>query len=463
MSVIWNSEEINKVISVKNTESLAIEGIEIDSRKVKKGDLFCAMPGSVKDGHNFISNAFDRGAVAALAMNRPLLKYSKPVLIVKSVPKALNDIAKAARLRSKADIIAVTGSVGKTGTKEMLKSALNIFGNIHASKDSLNNHVGVPLSLARMPASTQYSILELGMNNKGEIANLTKIARPHIAIITAVEKAHFKNFINTDEIAKAKAEIFLGLDSSGTAIINRDIKNFKILENIFFSLGLKNIITFGESKESNIRLLSFTQSENNSLVKAEIFGKLYSWSLPVLGKHWGINSLIIPAVAKVLELNFTQVLKGLRNFSLPVGRGAISKINFKNGQVQIIDDSYNANPASVNAAIIKLGSLKNTGRKILVLGDMLELGEDSSALHLELLEVIENTDISLVFTVGKYMKKLFSLLPLSSRGKCVLESKNFSKVIFSFLKPEDVILVKGSNGMNMSSIANEIQILNEGK
>ena len=456
MTALWKSEDVAEATRGYSEKKWVASGIAIDSRKVKKGDLFFAMPGTRYDGHNFLDNAFQKGAVASLVSDKKLINKKGSYLFVSDVPRALNDLALAARKRSRAKVIAITGSVGKTGTKEMLRLALSVCGKVHASEESLNNHVGVPLSLSRLPKDADYSILELGMNHKGEIEKLSKLVCPDIAIITSIEIAHIKFFDSILEIAKAKSEIFLGLKKSGAAIINKDSEGYDLLNLVLKENDIKNIITFGINQGADIRLIDQNVIENSSIIKAIFKNKVLEWEMPIRGEHWVKNSLIVLAVTKILNENPEHVLKGLLNFKVPEGRGNIHKISFEFGNIVLINDSYNANPASMISGIKKLCLISKIGRKVAVLGDMKELGEMSYYYHKKIADTLLKSEIDLVFTIGDLMKDLFLSLPEKIRGLHNEDVNNLFINLFSKLRANDTILIKGSNSMSMQSIVKKI-------
>ncbi len=457
MNTIWKADEVDYILGSKSINQWVAKGIQLDSRKVTKGDLFLAMPGTKYDGHFFLSEAFSKGAVAAVVS-----KFHKDdkkldnLLKVESVPKALQNLAKEARKRTSAKIIAVTGSVGKTGTKDMLQLALMSLGYSHASQKSFNNHVGVPLTLSNMSPLAKTAVIEMGMNQTGEISEHTLIVRPHIAIITAVEEAHIENLKTLEEVAKAKAEIFQGVSEEGAAIISRDASTYDILIRSAQSKGIKNIISFGEHEESDIRLLDYKEEINNSHIIAKFNNEIYNWDLKCLGKHWALNSLSVIGVAAALKTNVKKLLYKLKNFSTPLKRGVVMKIKLPLGLIIVIDDTYNANPASMRAAFANLNLRKTEGRKILILGDMAELGSKSSFLHSQLAKDLHKTKIDLVFTAGEQMIHLFDALDPKLRGIHAKESKSLSSKILRYLKPKDTLLVKGSRSSKMEVVIDEL-------
>ena len=428
---------------------LEATGVAIDSRNVKKGDVFIALVGDNNNGHNYIAKAFANGAVACIAEEKIKGFDDKTVLVNDSLD-ALNQMAIFVRQRYQGQVIAITGSVGKTSTREMLKLALTYHGDTYAASANYNNHYGVPLTLVNMPLDIEYAIFELGMSAVGEISYLSKMVRPHIAIITTVSPAHLEHFLSVSAIAETKAEIFDGLEQGGCAVLNIDNPYFSIMHNKALDKQAK-IITFGESIKADSRLLSYEAQEETSLINVSLYQKQYYYELGSLGRHLACNSLIVIAVLKQLQLEVDFTLKQLKSFTSIKGRG--QKIQLAN-KVTIIDEAYNASPASVKAALIMLGDYKSEGRKIVVLGDMLELGDSSKDWHIGLVDSISNLD--LVHTVGNNMSSLHEVLPESTKGHHCIDVNEMTEFLKNNLKPQDIVLIKGSYGMKMFTIIEQI-------
>ena len=456
MSILWSSSMLKELVNANSNKKWQASGVEIDSRKVKKGDLFCALNGVNHNGHDFIDSALERGATACLISEK--LENSKNISLAKvdSVLETLEKMAKNARMRSKARFIAVTGSVGKTGTKDMIQLALSKIANTYSNESSYNNYLGVPLSLARIPPELSYCILEIGMNKKGEIRDLVKLVKPEVAILTAIEKSHLEGLKSLENIAEAKSEILESLDKNGCLIINNDTNFSQYVKNRAKKLGIQNIITYGKGSENNIKLLNFSLRKKKYHVQALCYGKKISWFMPSLGEHWIHNSLSILGLAVYFKIDFEKMLDGLTSFNVPQGRGNIINLRYKNKEFILIDDSYNSNPASLIASLTNFSKLKVMGKKFLVLGDMLELGVESKKIHKGLVKKIEEFEFNFLYTVGKNMlemsKKLVNIKYKNHNNNSEPIAENILKAIAN----GDAILLKGSNSMNLKEIINEI-------
>jgi UDP-N-acetylmuramoyl-tripeptide--D-alanyl-D-alanine ligase len=378
-----------------------------------------------------------------------------PLLIVPDVLEALIALGRAARARSQARFVGVTGSVGKTGTKEALKLALSADGETHASAASYNNHWGVPLSLARCPQSARYAVLEMGMNHAGEIAPLTKLVRPHIAIITAVEPVHLEFFPSVEAIADAKAEIFQGVEPGGAAVINRDNPHFGRLEKSAGEAGVGRIVSFGEHAKADARLIKFALQSDSSTVQARILGADVTYKLGAPGRHVVQNSLAVLAAASLAGADLALAALALSRLEPPSGRGARLTLNIPGGVALLIDESYNANPASMRAALALLGQapVGPHGRRIAVLGEMLELGPRSAELHRGLAESVVANAIDLVFCAGPLYRDFWEALPSERRGGYAVHSAALEPDVLGALRAGDAVMVKGSLGSKMGPIA----------
>ena len=452
MNSIWDSNLLKKVINAKSNKSWEATGLQIDSRKVKKGDLFFALKGDKHDGHDYIGEAVKNGASVCLIANKKKDLKDTTYAFVNNVLDALENMAVYARKRSLAKFIGITGSVGKTGTKEMLKTSLSNVSYTFANESSFNNHIGVPLTLSRIPEQAKYCILELGMNRKGEINKLSKLVKPDVAIITAVEKSHLSGLKNLKNIAFAKSEILNYLKKDGCLILNYDTNYSDIITSKAKKLGINNIITYGTSNNVDIRLIKLEKENKLYSVTVNFFGKYLSWKMPSNGEHWIYNSMSALALAKYFQIDLEKILHGLSLFQVPDGRGNKSNLKYKNNIFTIIDDSYNSNPASLTAALNNLNKNKCTGKKILVLGDMLELGKDSLKIHKEFKTTIEEINLGIIFTVGKYMKSLNKSL---NKNLKKYHEDDLNEVFLSLkalVKNGDLILIKGSNSMNLKEI-----------
>lgn len=381
-----------------------------------------------------------------------------PLLIVDDTMAALGDLGAAARKRSGAQIVAITGSVGKTGTKDALRQALEPLGATHASAGSLNNHWGVPLSLARLPKDARFGVFELGMNHAGEIAALSRLVRPEVALVTTIEPVHLGFFPSVAAIADAKAEIFFGMEPHGIAVLNRDNEWFDRLETIARAVGLERIVGFGADRDATIRLIDCDLEATASAVTVAIEGETIDYCVAMPGRHWVMNSLGVLGAVYALDGDVVAAASAFARMKPMDGRGRRHRIGVKDGQAELIDESYNASPASVGAAIAVLGASKPgpAGRRIAVLGDMLELGDRAAELHAALLEPLRGAAIDLVFTVGDRMMALDRVLPKKMRGGHDATAAAMAERLVALLRAGDVVSVKGSHGIGMNQIVTRL-------
>lgn len=433
----------------------AAMGISIDSRTLQAGDLFFAIRGENGDGHDYVRSAFDRGASAAVVdeVHCRVLRHSGPLYVTSDVLRALEALGAAARARTRARIVAVTGSVGKTSTKEALRLALGGEGLAHASVASYNNHWGAPLSLARMPQSALFGVFELGMSHAGELAPLAALVRPHVAIITTIAPVHLENFASLDAIADAKAEIFSGLEPEGTAILQRDIAQFERLREHALSSGAR-VLSFGESADADARLESISPHGSGMTATAILRDRPIVFELGAPGKHFALNALAVLLAAEAVGVDLREAIASLSKFTAPKGRGRRVSLSSSTGPFTVIDESYNANPASMRAAIALLGETRvvTPGRRIAVLGDMLELGPEASVLHEGLRDCLARNGVDQVYAAGPLMKQLFLALPADMRGGWRSSAAELFDPLVSTLGGGDVVLIKGSNGSRMGPI-----------
>jgi UDP-N-acetylmuramoyl-tripeptide--D-alanyl-D-alanine ligase len=463
-SALWTVEAMAQAMRAERQGPLplSVSGLSIDSRTIAPGEAFFALTDR-RDGHDFVPAAL--AAQAALAViaadRRAQFASDAPLLVVPDVLAALRDLAAAARARMQAKVIGVTGSVGKTGTKEALRIALGSDGPTHASAASYNNHWGVPLSLARCPVNARYAILEMGMNHAGEITPLTRLARPDIAIITTIAPVHLEFFGSLAKIADAKAEIFLGLQPGGAAILNHDNAQFTHLRRRAKAAGVSRIISFGEHDEADARLLKCALQADCSTVVARILGTELTYKIGAPGRHHVLNSLAVLAAAVLAGADLALAALALAEFKPVAGRGARIDLELPGGTATIIDESYNANPASVAAALALLGQTSPgaQGRRIAVLGDMLELGPRGRALHRGLAEPVLANAVDLVFCCGPLMQTLWQALPASRRGGYAEDSAGLEGQVLSAIRAGDVVMVKGSLGSRMGPIVKALQKL----
>jgi UDP-N-acetylmuramoyl-tripeptide--D-alanyl-D-alanine ligase len=440
----------------------SINGISIDSRKIGAGDAFFAITGDNRNGHEFVPAALKGGAgVAVVATDWHSGDIDNaPLLRVPDVLEGLRALARAARARLDAKVIGVTGSVGKTGTKEALRLALGSNGATHASVASYNNHWGVPLSLARCPADVSYAVFEMGMNHAGEIEPLSRLARPHVAIITTVEPVHLEFFPSVEAIADAKAEIFRGLEPGGAAVINRDNPHYERLAAAARGAGVGRIVSFGEHVKADARLVKSALQPDCSTVQARILGADVAYKLGAPGKHVVLNSLAVLAAVSLVGADLALSALALAELAPPTGRGARVMLALgKNEHALLIDESYNANPASMRAAIALLGQAEigPRGRRIAVLGDMLELGAAGADLHRGLVEPIRAHGIDLVYCCGPLMHALWEALPSERRGGYAEGAGALEVDVIAAIRPGDAVMIKGSLGSRMAPIVKALE------
>jgi UDP-N-acetylmuramoyl-tripeptide--D-alanyl-D-alanine ligase len=432
-----------------------IGGVSIDTRTIETGDLFVALAG-IRDGHEFVGQAFEKGAAAALVADgkASALAGHGPLISVPEVLPALERIGIAARARSKARIGAVTGSVGKTSTKEALRHVLQRQGKTHASAASYNNHFGVPLTLARMPEDARFGIFEIGMSNPYEIVPLAQMVRPHIAAITTVEPVHIANFAGIEGVADAKGEIFAGLEPGGVAMINLDNPHAARMKAHASASRAGRIVTFGVDEAADIRMVSAAFQPYGSTVAASVFGSQVTYKLGAAGKHMAMNSLLVIGMSVLLGADLALAALALQDFSPASGRGSRSERSIGEGSFVLLDESYNANPASMRAALEVLGQspVGLRGRRIAVVGDMLELGAAGPKLHADTAKAIKANHIDLVFACGPLSRETFEAVPFELRGSYAATSAELESAIIDGVRPGDAIMIKGSNGSKMGRI-----------
>src|SRR6202453_352267 len=461
-SALWTVDEMAAAMGAERRGPLpqSVDGISIDSRTVGRGEAFFAIADR-RDGHEFVASALAAQAgLAVVADDSPVkLPPDAPLLVVPDVLVGLRDLAAAARARMQAKVIGVTGSVGKTGTKEALRLALSKDGETHASVASYNNRWGVPLSLARCPANAHYAVLEMGMNHPGEIAPLSRLARPHVAVITTIAPVHLELFGSLAKIADAKAEIFLGLEAGGAAVLNRDNSQFTRLKRRAKEAEVARVVSFGQHPKADARLIKFALHPECSTVEADILGTQLTYKVGAPGHHLVVNSLAVLAAAEVVGADLALAALALAQFKPPAGRGKLFELDLPGGTALLIDESYNANPASVEAALALLGRAKigPRGRRIAVLGDMLELGPRAKALHRGLIAPVNTNGIDLVFCCGPLMWSLWQALPAGRRGGYAEDSAALEAQVLSAGRAGDVVMVKGSLGSRMGPIVKALQ------
>lgn len=464
---LWTSQEAAAATQGEARAPFTAYGVSIDTRSLQKGDIYVALKGDRLDGHDYVDAAFKAGAAAAVVGRQyDTANAAGPVLVVEDTLKALEALGRAARARCKGKIIGVAGSVGKTGTKEMLAVLLSASGKTHASKKSFNNHWGVPLSLSNLPADADYGVFEIGMNHPGEIIALADQVSPHIAIITTIDREHIEFFENgLDGIADANAEIFTGMDADGIAILNHDNPYFARLKAHAEKQGIRTIYAFGEDDGADTQLVDCALQSSGSRVTADVLGTRCKYKLQIPGRHIVMNSLGALSVVKAAGADLDQAIEALKNAEAVTGRGNRHLITLapERPPLTIIDESYNANPASMQAAfkVFELVEPQDGGRRLAVLGDMLELGKDGPRLHAELANPLLKAKTDLLFCCGPLMDALFQSLPPQWQGAHAKDSKALMDIVRDAVQPGDVLLVKGSAGSRMAYIIEALHALNQ--
>lgn len=461
MSTQWNVKDVCSATKGACAGAWVATSVVIDSRKVTPGALFIALPGEHVDGHAYVASAVEKGAVAAVVTHYVDGVAKEKQVLVKNAEIALQQLGHAARARSAAQFIGVTGSVGKTGAKEMLHAALSSSGATYATSGNYNNHLGVPLTLANMPLDTQYAVLEMGMNHAGEISMLSNMVKPDLAIITTVDAVHIEYFEGIEGIADAKAEIFDGMKRKGIAVLNHDNPHYERLRAKAEKKGLDRVLTFGAHADAWARLTRYAVEETGSLVEASLGGTPVTLRIGAVGKHWALTALAVLASAEALGADIAKAAAALQQFSEPKGRGQIRKLAFKTGQLRLIDDTYNASPVSVAGAIDKVAAIRDASpepvRTVVVLGDMLELGEHAHDMHVGLVPSLINNQMDLVFAAGSFMQHLYMALPETMRGAYAANSRDLAPKVVEQLKAHDLVLVKGSRGSKMEVVVEAIE------
>jgi UDP-N-acetylmuramoyl-tripeptide--D-alanyl-D-alanine ligase len=435
-------------------------GLSIDTRTLKPGDLFVALVGEGRDGHAFVADAMAKGAAGVMV--HADVAADAPSLRVDDTLCALTRLGGFARYRfGDADpanrLVAVTGSVGKTTTKEILRAALSVFGTTHAAVASYNNHWGVPLTLAHIPADARFCVAEIGMNHAGEIAPLTRLARPHVAVITTIAKAHVGNLGSIEAIADEKASICQGLEPGGVAVLPADSP---LLSRLRAAVDNRTVITFGAGHAADVRLLHIDSDATGSVINASVAGRTVSMRLTAPGRHMAMNALATLAAVVALGLDPVEAVPALEGFQPIAGRGLRRDVAVGQGTALLLDESYNGNGASMRAALEVL-RLQPARRRIAVLGDMLELGDEGPAEHKALAEaVMQSADC--LFTCGPLMRHLFDAVPPALRGAHADDSSRLAPVVAANIASGDAILVKGSLGSRMKRVVEAIDAATQG-
>jgi len=454
--MLWLSKDVETATGGYAVTNWFATGISIDTRTIQVGELFVALKDQ-RDGHDFVATALANGACAALVSKVPDgIDKNASLLIVSDVLAALQDMAQFARARTKAVVIGVTGSVGKTSTKEMLKTILSMSGKVHVAEKSFNNHWGVPLTLARMPMDVDFAVIEIGMNNPGEIRPLAKLANLDVAIVLNVSAVHLKSFKNVHEIAYAKSEIFENLSSKATAIVNNDLPLTSVMMKIIKKVDAK-VITFGHAINSDYRLIETKRQDEKTISHVMINGVNTTFNFHAEGNHFAMNALAAIAAAQVAGASLSKIIQALSDWKAPAGRGERQLIKFSSGCIELIDESYNANPASMAAALEVLANSETLGSKIAVLGEMGELGSEELSYHVKLASLDVITHIDIFHLVGPMMQSMYEALPIEKRGLWVETTDELVLQIRSLLSVNDIVMVKGSNYTRVSKIVEVIK------
>ena len=459
-SVLWDSLELcnaveGKLVGKPNWNG---SGISIDTKNTQVGDVFIALKGNKNDGHEFIDEAFEKGAVAVIA-NKDFSKLllNRCYVLVEDTYKALDKLGKIARDRSNATLVGITGSVGKTTTKDYLYSILNKNNLCFANKGNQNNRIGVPLSLSQIAKNTKFAIQEMGMSVPGEIKFLSNYSKPNCSIITSIGGSHLANFNSVEEIANTKAEIFYGMEKDGLVILPGDCKYLEILKSKAYSLGLKNILYFGKTKGNDAQIISTKFKYNLIEVKIKLMGQEVNYKLYSHQQHNIINSIAAILAAKAVGLNSREIKSSISNFNIREGRGNIFYLNHPSGsKITLVNDSYNASYQSTASAILSLRNL-SLSPPLLILGDMLELGKFSEIEHKKLIPIIKSIKPRLLVAIGKQMSKIAKFLESNYNTICFDNSNIAINEIPKLIQNNDLILIKGSNGMRLDLIVNSIK------
>lgn len=465
MSDLWTAEEAQAATGGRllNAESWSVNGVSIDTRSLEPGDLFVALK-DIRDGHDFLAQAFVSGASAALISDARKVEGLGAALAVPDVLEGLRKLGEAARDRCSAKRVAVTGSVGKTSTKEALAICLAASGATHRSIKSYNNHWGVPLTLSRMPRESQFGVFEIGMNHRGEILPLTQLVKPHAALVTTIAPAHVENLGSLETVADEKGDIYAGLEPGGSALVPNEAPHADRLVAAAERNGA-NLVRFGRDATCEARLLRWDMDATGSNAEAEILGRTIKYRVGVEGAHWALNSVAALAAADVVGADLEAAAHALEHLRAFDGRGVAQQVAAPFGPFMLVDDSYNANPASMAAAIATLAARQpgQGGRRIVALGDMLELGAQERQYHASLAQPLEQAGIDLVFAAGPRMSALIEALPASRRGGYAESADALIPIIASSLQSGDIVLVKGSNGSKMSRVVAALQQLSGDK
>ncbi|MBI3418849.1 MAG: UDP-N-acetylmuramoyl-tripeptide--D-alanyl-D-alanine ligase [Proteobacteria bacterium] len=458
---LWTSGAIAAATSGTCVGKWEAARISTDSRQLKPGDLFIALKGPNHDAHDFVAEAFNKGAVGAVVSHMPAKCPPEKLVLVANTFYALQDLGKAGRARASAKIIAVTGSVGKTGCKEALRQVLSAQAPSFASAASYNNQWGVPWSLALLPPDAVYGVFEMGMNHAGELAPLSKLARPHIALITGIANVHAAHFASLEDIARAKSEIFQGLEPGGTAVLNGDDTYYEVMRQAAAQVGVKNIARFGRGAGFEAQLEEFSLEAEGSRVRARVLGQPLSYYIGVPGEHWVMNSLAVLLCAGLAGADLAKAAKTFEKLALAEGRGGARQVEFPGGHFTLVDESYNASPVAMEAAIKVLAARQPArgGSRVLVLGDMKELGDKASEIHAGLARPILNSGVGRVYACGELMRYLKEALPEGLCHGWALTSGELASQVAAEIRDGDIVTVKGSHSMMMEKVVQALLAL----
>ncbi|MBX9739312.1 MAG: UDP-N-acetylmuramoylalanyl-D-glutamyl-2,6-diaminopimelate--D-alanyl-D-alanine ligase [Beijerinckiaceae bacterium] len=456
--LLWTGLDLIKPLDARVTKlPRGVTGVSIDTRTIEPGDLFFAIKGENSDGHAYVETAFAKGAAAAVVdeAHADRLKSFGPLYVVQDVLAAMERLGIAARKRSGAMIVAITGSVGKTSTKEALRLALSRTGVTHASAASYNNHLGVPLTLCRMPANAEFGVFEIGMNHAEEIRPLVAMVRPHVALITNIAPVHLENLGSIEAIADAKGEIFSGLEPGGIAILPRETEHYDRLAELAGQSRGGGILSFGETDAADAQMIDFSPQADGSIVSADIMGVSVRYRIGAPGRHLATNSLAVLLAARAVGADIAEAARAMAEFSAPKGRGEQVALHMRGGDATLIDESYNANPVSMRAALRLLADAPKDsvfGQRVAILGDMLELGPEAADLHAGLASFIAELPIDVVHAAGPLMRHLYDALPEEKKGVYGRRSEDIAETLLASVAAGDVVMVKGSNGSRMGPI-----------
>ncbi len=452
----WSNIIAKKVF--KNINNLDYDGVSIDTKKIKKNNLFFAIKGRRNDGHNFIKEAIKKGSIKSIVHKKIINISQKKLIKVKNTFSTLNELAKTTRKITTAEIIGITGSVGKTTLKNLICFALKNYGKVYQSPRSYNNKFGVPLSISNLKENIDYGIFEIGMDKKGEINNLSKIVKPDLAIITNIAAAHIKNFKNLKDIARAKSEIIDNISKRGTIILNKDDSFFKFLQNKAIKKNIK-VISFSIKNKADIFLMKITKIKNFYRLKLNIKNKIFYFHIKQNTKNLISNTLACISALAVLNLDLNKIKNKFIKFNIPEGRGDIKIVKKFKKKFRFIDESYNANPLSMFSAINNMNTFKRIGntQKLVFLSDMLELGKNSKKFHKELSNIINNSDIDKVFVYGNYIKETFNLLSTNKKGKVFNDLKEAYSFLSKIINNNDLLMIKGSNATGLNKFSKNLK------